>query len=183
MIQEVLAITQGELQRNRVSLRTEFEKDLPMVTGDRIQLQQVILNLAVNAIEAMRGMSEGLRELCLSSGKVSDIPGEAGTGVIDGDPLTESPGESVLVAIRDTGPGIHTSQLERVCEAYYTTKSQGMGMGLAISRLIIEAHVFYGDYSTIGDASPDVHPAHAPQVFIRLENRRESYPRPLPDSI
>jgi signal transduction histidine kinase len=140
MIQEVLAITQGELQRNRVSLRTEFEKDLPTVTGDKIQLQQVILNLVVNAIEAMSGISEGLRELCLSSEKVSDIPSEAGTGAVGGDPLTESQGESVLVAIRDTGPGIHSSQLERVFETYYTTKSQGMGMGLAISRSIIEAH-------------------------------------------
>jgi PAS domain S-box-containing protein len=140
MIQEVLAITQGELQRNRVSLRTEFEKNLPMVKGDRIQLQQVILNLVVNAVEAMSGIREGLRELCLSSQKVNDIPGEAGTVAVGGDPLTDSPGESVLVAIRDTGPGLHSSQLERVFETYYTTKSQGMGMGLAISRSIIEAH-------------------------------------------
>jgi PAS domain S-box-containing protein len=150
MIQEVLAITQGELQRNRVSLRTEFEKDLPMVTGDRIQLQQVILNLVVNAIEAMSGISEGLKELCVSSQKVSDISGEAGTGVVGGDPLIESPGESVLVAIRDTGPGLHSSQLERVFETYYTTKSQGMGMGLAISRSIIEAHSGYLWATTTG---------------------------------
>ena len=70
IIQEVLGITQTELQRNRVSLRTQFANDLPMVTGDKIQLQQVILNLVVNAIEAMSGVTEGSRELCVSSQKV-----------------------------------------------------------------------------------------------------------------
>ena len=89
-----------------------------MVTGDRIQLQQVILIPVVNAIEAMSGISEGLRELCLSSRKVSDIPSQAGTGAVGGDPLTEWQGESVLVTIRDTGPGLHSSQLERVFETY-----------------------------------------------------------------
>ncbi len=90
IIQEVLAITQAELQRNRVSLRTECAEDLPMVIGDKIQLQQVILNLVVNAIEAMSGVSEGSRELCVSSQRVSDIPGEAGTNAVEGNTLTES---------------------------------------------------------------------------------------------
>jgi PAS domain S-box-containing protein len=140
IIQEVLAITQAELQRNRVSLKTECAEDLPMVIGDKIQLQQVILNLVVNAIEAMSGVSEGSRELCVSSQRVSDIPGEAGTNAVEGNALTESESTPVLVGIRDSGPGLDSTQLQRVFETYYTTKSQGMGMGLAISRSIIEAH-------------------------------------------
>ena len=140
IIQEVLAIAQAELQRNRVSLKTECAEDLPMVIGDKIQLQQVILNLVVNAIEAMSGVSEGSRELCVSSQRVSDIPGEAGTNAVEGNTLTESESASVLVGIRDSGPGLDSTQLQRVFETYYTTKSQGMGMGLAISRSIIQAH-------------------------------------------
>jgi PAS domain S-box-containing protein len=140
IIQEVLAITQAELQRNRVSLKTECAEDLPMVIGDKIQLQQVILNLVVNAIEAMSGVIEGSRELCVSSQRVSDIPGEAGTNAVEGNTLTESESASVVVGIRDSGPGLDSTQLPRVFETYYTTKSQGMGMGLAISRSIIEAH-------------------------------------------
>ena len=140
IIQEVLAITQVELQRNRVSLRTECAEDLPMVIGDKIQLQQVILNLVVNAIEAMSGVSEGSRELCVSSQRVSGIPGEAGTNAVEGHTLTASASASVLVGIRDSGPGLDATQWRRVFETYYTTKSQGMGMGLAISRSIIQAH-------------------------------------------
>jgi PAS domain S-box-containing protein len=140
IIQEVLAITQAELQRNRVSLRTECAEDLPIVIGDKIQLQQVILNLVVNAIEAMSGVSEGTRELSVSSQRVPDIPGEAGTDAVEGNTLVESESAWVLVGIRDSGPGLDSTQLERAFETYYTTKSQGMGMGLAISRSIIQAH-------------------------------------------
>jgi PAS domain S-box-containing protein len=140
IIQEVLAITQAELQRNRVSLRTEFAKDVPMVTGDKIQLQQVILNLVVNAIEAMSGVSEDSRELCVSSQKITDLPDEARRDAVDDRTLTEAESASVLVAVRDSGPGLDSSQLQRVFESYYTTKPQGMGLGLAISRSIIEAH-------------------------------------------
>jgi PAS domain S-box-containing protein len=140
IIQEVLAVTQNELQRNRVSLRTEFAKDLPMVIGDKIQLQRVILNLVVNAVEAMRGVSDGSKELYLSSENVTDSLGGAGIDAIKGKPLTESESGSVLVAVRDSGPGLKPTQLDQVFETYYTTKPQGMGMGLAISRSIIEAH-------------------------------------------
>ena len=111
-----------------------------MVIGDKIQLQQVILNLVVNAIEAMSGVSEGSRELFVSSRRVSGIPGEAGTNAVEGNTLTELASASVLVGIRDSGPGLDSTQWQRVFECYYTTKSQGMGMGLAISRSIIQAH-------------------------------------------
>ncbi len=140
IIQEVLAITQVELQRNRVSLRTECAEDLPMAIGDKIQLQQVILNLVINAIEAMSGVSDGPRELCVSSQRVSDIPDEAGTNAVEANTLTESASASVLVGIRDSGPGLDSTQWRRVFETYYTTKPQGMGMGLAISRSIIQDH-------------------------------------------
>ena len=141
IIQEVLAVAQNELQRNRVSLRTEFAKDLPVVIGDKIQLQQVILNLVINAIEAMRGVSEGSRELSVSSQKsVGIFGGETETNTVLGNAVTVSPSHFVLIAVRDSGPGLGSTQLERVFETYYTTKSQGMGMGLAISRSIIEAH-------------------------------------------
>ena len=134
-VQEVLALTQTELQRNRVSVQTQFASGLPILTGDRIQLQQVILNLVVNAIEAMSAVAEGPRELGVSSLKVPDIAGAAG---VEGNALTDS--ACVLVTVRDSGPGLDSTQLQHVFEAYYTTKSQGMGLGLAISRSIIEAH-------------------------------------------
>ncbi|MBV8588443.1 MAG: GAF domain-containing protein, partial [Verrucomicrobia bacterium] len=137
-IQEVLALVQGELQRNRITVRTEFATDLPTVRGDRIQLQQVLLNLLVNAIEAMSTLADGPRELGVSSLQVSDDTGGSGKVWIGSNSLTVS--GHVLVTVRDTGPGLSTTQLEHVFEAYYTTKSQGMGMGLAISRSIIEAH-------------------------------------------
>jgi PAS domain S-box-containing protein len=137
IIQEVLAITQAELQRNRVSLRTEFAKDVPMVTGDKIQLQQVILNLVVNAIEAMSGVSEDSRELCVSSQKITGVPDNA----VKGNTPTEAESPSVLVAVQDSGPGLDSGQLQRIFDSYYTTKSQGMGLGLAISRSIIDAHL------------------------------------------
>jgi PAS domain S-box-containing protein len=140
IIQEVLAVIQSELQRNHILLRTELVKDLPMVIGDKVQLQQVVLNLVVNAIEAMSGVSEGLRELLVSSQKSVGISGEGEANTVVGDALTESQSASVLVAVRDSGPGLDSTQLQHVFETYYTTKPQGMGMGLPISRSIIEAH-------------------------------------------
>jgi signal transduction histidine kinase len=140
VIQEVLILTRTELQKNRVSLRTQFANDLPIVTGDKIQLQQVILNLILNGIEAMNGVAEGERELGVSSEKVTKIPCEAGKGTIEGNSLTDRESASVLIAVRDSGPGLDATELRRVFETFYTTKSQGMGMGLAISRSIIEAH-------------------------------------------
>jgi signal transduction histidine kinase len=140
VMQEVLALAQTELQRNRVSLRTQFANDLPIVIGDKIQLQQVILNLVVNAIEAMSGVVEGPRELCVSSQEVTEIPGEAGKDSVKSNALTEPESAFVLIAVRDSGPGLDSTELKRVFDTFYTTKSQGMGLGLAISRSIIEAH-------------------------------------------
>jgi PAS domain S-box-containing protein len=119
-IVDVVALTRSELSSNGVSLQTQFAQGLPLVQGDRVQLQQVILNLIVNAIEAMSGVSEGARELRIST------------------EINESSG--ALVAVQDSGPGLDPASLEHLFDAFYTTKSSGMGMGLSICRSIIEAH-------------------------------------------
>ena len=120
IIYEVVALAQSELQRNRVSLVTQVSDGLPLVLGDRIQLQQVILNLILNGIEAMSRSKEEPRELVINAGK-DDSNG-------------------LLVAVRDSGIGLESANLEQLFDAFYTTKPDGMGMGLAISRSIIEAH-------------------------------------------
>jgi len=140
VIQEVLILTRNELQKNRVSLRTQFADDLPIVIGDKIQLQQVILNLVFNGIEAMKGNAESQRELSISSRKVTEIFREAAKATIEGASLTDPESTSVLIAVQDSGPGLNATELQRAFEPFYTTKPQGMGMGLAISRSIIEAH-------------------------------------------
>jgi signal transduction histidine kinase len=140
VIQEVLALTQPELQKNRVSLRTQFAVDLPTAPGDKIQLQQVILNLVVNAIEAMSGVTENQRELHVSSQKVIESHSESGQETIEAKVASEPGSTSLLISIRDAGPGLDPTELKHVFETFYTTKSHGMGMGLAISRSIIEAH-------------------------------------------
>ena len=136
VIQEVVAITQTEAQRNRISLRTDFADDLPRMMGDRVQLQQVILNLLVNAIQALSGLSEGPRELYVSSRKVSQTDAARNE---DSSEASSQP-EEILIEVRDSGPGLDPEHLNRLFEAFYTTKEQGMGMGLTISRSIIEAH-------------------------------------------
>jgi PAS domain S-box-containing protein len=117
---EVIALTRAEIAKNGVSVRTELAETLPAIQGDRVQLQQVILNLLINAIEAMSGTSKGLRELLISTAK------------------TDS--EGVLIAVQDSGPGLAPEALERPFESFYTTKPGGLGMGLSICRSIIEAH-------------------------------------------
>jgi PAS domain S-box-containing protein len=119
-ILEVVALTHGEAVKNGVSVRTQLAEGLPIIEGDGVQLQQVILNLIVNAIEAMSGTNEAPRDLLIGAEKA--------------DP------DGVLVAVRDSGPGLAPETLERLFDAFYTTKASGMGMGLSICRSIIEAH-------------------------------------------
>jgi signal transduction histidine kinase len=117
---EVIALIQNEMAKNGISVRTQLAEALPAIQGDRVQLQQVILNLLINAVEAMSGMSEGLRELLISTAKT--------------DP------EGMLVAVRDSGPGFAPESVDRLFESFYSTKPGGLGMGLSICRSIIEAH-------------------------------------------
>src|SRR5467141_68395 len=118
-ILEVIALTRAEAANNSVSVRTQLAEGLPRVQGDRVQLQQVLLNLIINAIEAMRDVGEEERELLISSRNEPD---------------------GVSVEVRDSGPGFAPADLDRVFEAFYTTKPNGLGLGLSICRSIIEAH-------------------------------------------
>ena len=119
-ILEVIALTRTEAANNSVSVQTKLADGLPHVHGDRVQLQQVILNLIINAIQAMSGLTEGIRELHIG---------------------TESAGEEgVRIAVRDSGPGLSAENLQRLFEPFYTTKPDGIGIGLSICWSIIEDH-------------------------------------------
>jgi C4-dicarboxylate-specific signal transduction histidine kinase len=120
VIVEVFALAQNQARQSHVDLKRELNDDLPLVHGDRVQLQQVILNLIVNGLEAIAKSKDGARELLVSS--------------------NQDEAEDVMVAVSDSGEGLDPAKLESVFEAFFTTKSEGMGMGLAISRTIIEAH-------------------------------------------
>jgi signal transduction histidine kinase len=120
MVQEVLALVEAEARARGVTVRVSMHGDLPIVAGDRVQLQQVVLNLALNAIDAMA--------------VPSDRP-----PVLDLD-VARGRKQHVRLAVRDSGHGVPEQDLDRIFEAFYTTKPQGMGMGLAISRRIVEAH-------------------------------------------
>ena len=117
---EVIGLTRNEMSKNGISVRTQLAESLPAIQGDRVQLQQVILNLLINAMEAMSARSEGPRDLLISTAK------------------TDS--EGVLVSVRDSGPGLAPESVERLFEPFYTTKPGGLGMGLSICRSIIESH-------------------------------------------
>jgi PAS domain S-box-containing protein len=119
-IREVIALTQTETQRNAVRLQSRLAGDLPLVSADRVQLQQVMINLIINAIEAMAGAGDGPRELTIVS-RIDDA-------------------DDVVVEVQDTGPGLDPEKLDRLFQSFYTTKPDGIGMGLAISRSIAEAH-------------------------------------------
>jgi signal transduction histidine kinase len=120
---DVLALARYESASRRVTIRTELAGELPLVLGDRVQLQQVLLNLIVNGMDAMSVVEESKRVLI--------ICGRCETS--DGVPRA-------LLSVQDAGIGFKPVEADRLFEAFYTTKPQGMGMGLAISRSIIEAH-------------------------------------------
>jgi PAS domain S-box-containing protein len=119
-IEDIMALAQGEVRRNGVLLRTELAGDLPPVLGDRVQLQQVVLNLIINGIEAMSAVEDRCRELVVTTQK---------------DQV-----DKVRISVQDFGIGLDSQTIERIFDAFYTTKRDGMGMGLSISRSIIEAH-------------------------------------------
>jgi PAS domain S-box-containing protein len=120
IMQEVIELTRTEAVGKQVSVQTEFAEGLPEVAGDRVELQQVAVNLILNAIEAMGGTSEGPRELLIRTAKTDR--------------------DGVLVAVMDSGPGLPAAGLERLFEPFFTTKSSGLGIGLSICRSIVEAH-------------------------------------------
>ncbi len=120
LIREVTMLTEGAALRNQVALQTELGADLPAVVGDRVQLQQVTVNLILNGIEAMSGIDGRPRRLVIRSSM-------------------QNSGQ-VLVAVEDSGIGIDPKNEKRIFDAFFTTKAQGMGMGLSISHSIIEAH-------------------------------------------
>jgi PAS domain S-box-containing protein len=119
-ILEATALLHGEVVKHDVSVQTHLADGLPLIHGDRVQLQQVIINLIINAVEAMSGVSEGARELLISTGRAEP--------------------DGVLVAVRDSGPGFAPGILEQIFDTFYTTKPSGLGLGLSICRSIIEAH-------------------------------------------
>ena len=119
-IKEVIVLVRSAIIKSRVSVQPRLTEGLPPVQVDRVQVQQVVMNLILNAIEAMRPVDDGTRELVIST--------------------EQSQLDGVLVAVRDSGPGIGPEHRERVFEAFYTTKSSGIGLGLSICRSIIDAH-------------------------------------------
>jgi C4-dicarboxylate-specific signal transduction histidine kinase len=119
-VEEVIALVRGELLKHQVSVQTRLTQGLSPVQGDRVQLQQVVLNLIVNAIEAMTSIDDDARELVVSA--------------------ESSSVEALLVAVGDTGPGVAAEDRERIFESFFTTKPAGVGIGLSICRSIIEAH-------------------------------------------
>jgi len=120
VVKEVIALVQHELISHRVSLRMELAPTLPMILADRVQLQQVIINLVMNGIEAMQSVTDRSRELVIGS--------------------HQDETHRVLVTVTDSGVGISAENADRMFNAFFTTKSSGMGMGLSICRSIVEAH-------------------------------------------
>jgi C4-dicarboxylate-specific signal transduction histidine kinase len=120
VVKETVALTERQISRNSVSVVLDLEPNLPAVLGDRIQLQQVILNLIVNGVEAMSAVSGRKRQMLIRSKVQED--------------------NQILVSIEDTGIGVNADDMARLFEPFFTTRSQGIGMGLPISRSIIEAH-------------------------------------------
>jgi C4-dicarboxylate-specific signal transduction histidine kinase len=156
VVEEVVELLHGELNNRRVLVRTNLTHDLPQISADRVQLQQVILNLVMNAAEAMSAVPDGLRVLNISS------------------KLGQS--DEVIVVFEDCGPGVDPKNIDRIFEPFFTTKSEGMGMGLAICRSIIEAH--RGNLS----ASPGIAQGAVFQIALPAHVLLSSGPTGMPDS-
>jgi C4-dicarboxylate-specific signal transduction histidine kinase len=118
-VRGVIELIYGEVLKNRVSVRTQLADGLPLIQGDGVQLQQVVLNLILNAVEAMGAVTDGTREVLITSSQTAN---------------------EVCLGVQDTGLGLRPESLPRLFEPFYTTKPDGMGMGLSICRSIIEAH-------------------------------------------
>ncbi len=119
IIRDMVALMRGEIKRHSISVRSELAEDTPQITGDRVQLQQVLMNLMVNAIDAMKD-ANGTRELAIKSQRTDN--------------------EQFMVSISDTGVGLPPEQADKIFDAFFTTKPHGTGMGLRISRSIVESH-------------------------------------------
>ena len=119
IIRETIGLLRGEAARYNISVRTELAADLPQIVGDRVQLQQVAMNLIVNSIEAMKDV-DGIREMVIRSQRAEN--------------------EQILVSVSDTGVGVPPQLAEQIFDPFFTTKPHGTGMGLRISRSIIESH-------------------------------------------
>ena len=149
-IREVIELTRSEAMRNGVSVQTDLALGLPPVRGDRVELQQVILNLILNALEAMSETREGLRELLIGAGTTGS--------------------SEVLVSVRDSGPGLAPAMIENLFKAFHTTKPNGLGLGLSICRSIIESHggrLWAGANAPRGAVFQFTLPAH-PDIASRL---------------
>jgi C4-dicarboxylate-specific signal transduction histidine kinase len=120
VIREVIELTRNEALKNGTSAQTGLSEGLPLIEGDRVQLQQVVLNLILNAVQAMGTVAEGPRELFITTAQAEP--------------------NGVLVAVKDSGPGLATDTLQHLFAPFYTTKPDGLGLGLSICRSIIEAH-------------------------------------------
>jgi PAS domain S-box-containing protein len=151
---DVLALTGSELRRNRVTVRTELAEELPPAIGDRVQLQQVILNLLLNASDAMRGVEDRPRLVIVRTEREGD--------------------DRVRLSVEDTGVGLQPDTAGQVFEPFYTTKSEGMGMGLSVSRSIIESH-----RGRIW-AAPNAGPGATFAFSIPCQVERLSQPSPSP---
>jgi len=123
VLADVLSLIQHELSRRQVEIELERSREVPRILGDRVQLQQVLLNLVMNSVEAMNDVPEGSRKIWIRA-----------------EPSEHNGSPAILVSVQDSGSGLNQVEVDRLFEAFYTTKSHGLGMGLAISRSIVEAH-------------------------------------------
>jgi signal transduction histidine kinase len=142
----MIVLLRNEAMRYSISVRTELEADLPQVMGDRVQLQQVLMNLIMNSIDAMKDVDD-TRELAIKSQRAEN--------------------EEVVVSVTDSGVGLPPQQAEQIFNAFFTTKPQGTGMGLRISRSIIESH---GGRLWAADNSP-----RGASFYFTLLNKLEAH--------